>query len=170
MFSKKDKKDKKDRSLNISAPNDTTLYGVRVRKLPIAKYIRLIHTAEELPQLLIGKVFPGQNIGNIVQYLKNLNKDNLIDLITRLLAVVPEELMGLLSELLDIPRERLFEDSPDALSPKELLEIISAFWNLNDMTDFFGIARRLAGQVKAASFGSSAGLPSPRASASQNRS
>ena len=89
---------------------------------------------------------------------------------TRLLAVVPEEIMRLLSELLDIPRERLLEDSPEALSPKELLEIISAFWDLNDMTDFFGIARRLAGQVKAASFGSNAGSPSPRASASQNQS
>ena len=161
---------KKDRSLKISAPKDTIIYGVHIRKLPIAKYIRLLHTAEELPQLLIGRAFPGQNVGEIMQYLKNLNKDNLIDLITRLLAVVPEELMGLLSELLDIPREGLLEDNPDALSPKELLEIISAFWDLNDMTDFFGIARRLAGQVKATSSGSNAGSPSPRASASQNRS
>lgn len=167
MFSKKDKK---DRSLNISAPNDTTLYGVRVRKLPIAKYIRLLHTAEELPQLLIGKVFPEQNIGDIMLYLKNLNKDNLIDLITRLLAVVPEELMGLLSELFDIPRERLLEDNPDSLSPKELLEIICAFWDLNDMTDFFGIARRLAGQVKTTFIGSNAGSPPLRASAFQNQS
>ena len=167
MFSKKDNKNK---SLNISAPNDTTLYGVRVRKLPIAKYIRFLHTAEELPQLLIGKVFPGQNVGDIMHYLKSLTKDNLIDLITRLLAVVPEELMGLLSDLLDIPCERLLEDSPDALSPKELLEIISAFWDLNDMTDFFVTARRLAGRVKAASSGSNVGSPLPRASASQNRS
>lgn len=163
------KKDKKNRSLKISAPNDTTLYDVRVRKLPIAKYIRLLHTAEELPQMLIGKAFPGQNVGAIMQYLKNLNKDNLIDLITRLLAVVPEELMKLLSELLDIPRERLLEDSSDALSPKELLEIISAFWELNDMSDFFGIARRLAGQVKAASSGSNAGSPSLRASVSRSQ-
>ena len=161
---------KKDRSLKISAPKDRTIYGVRVRKLPIGKYIRLLHAAEELPQLLIGKAFPGQNIGEIMRYLKNLNKDNFVDLITRLLAVVPEELMKLLSELLDIPQERLLEDVPEALSPKELIEIISAFWELNDMSNFFVIARRLAGQVKAASSGSSAGSPSPRASASRSQS
>ena len=155
---------KKVSSLKISAPKDKTLYGVRVRKLPIGKYIRLLHAAEELPQLLIGKAFPGQNIGEIMRYLKNLNKDNFIDLITRLLAVVPEELMKLVSELLDIPQERLLEDTPYALSPKELLEIISEFWELNDMSDFFGIARRLAGQLKAGTSGSSAGSPSLRAS------
>ncbi len=161
---------RKNRSLEISAPKDKVIHGVYVRKLPICKYIKLLHAMEELPQLLIGKTFPGKGVDDMLKYFANLNKDSLVELISRLLAVVPEELMKLLSELLDIPLERLFEDTPDALSPKELLDVICEFWELNDMTDFFEAARSLAGRLRAASIGSSAGSPQLRASASQNQS
>lgn len=153
MFIKKDR----NKSLKISAPKEKTLYGVRIRKLPIAKYINFLRAAEELPQLLIGKIFPDSSIGGIIEYLKNLDKDKVFDLLTRLLAVVPEELMGLLSELLEIPKERLTEDTPSSLSLTELLEIISEFWELNDMSGFFVTARRLAGKMKAATTGSNVG-------------
>ncbi|MDE6724623.1 MAG: hypothetical protein K2J79_03370 [Ruminiclostridium sp.] len=153
MFIKKDR----NKSLKISAPKEKTLYGVHIRKLPIAKYINFLRAAEELPQLLIGKIFPDSSIGGIIEYLKSLDKDKVFDLLTRLLAVVPEELMGLLSELLDIPKERLTEDTPSSLSLAELLEIISEFWELNDMSGFFVTARRLAGKMKAATTGSNVG-------------
>lgn len=147
----------KDKSLAISAPREKTIYGVTVRKLPIAKYIKLLRTAEELPQILTGKMFPEKNISEIAEYLKTLDKNNLPDLLSRLLTAVPEEIMYLLSELLDISKERLTEDVPDALSPAELLEIISEFWELNDLSGFFATARRLAGRLKTANTGSSAG-------------
>lgn len=148
---------KKDKSIKISAPKEKTLYGVKIRKLPIAKYIRLLQTAEELPQLLAGKVFPGMDIMEIAQYLKNLNGNKLPDLIAKLMTVIPEEAMGLLSELLDIPIERLTEDIPEALSLSELSEIVFEFWELNDMSGFFVTARRLAGKVKAATTGFNVG-------------
>ncbi len=159
MFIKKDR----NKSLQISAPKEKNLYGVCIRKLPIAKYISFLRAAEELPQILIGKMFPDTGVNGIVEYLKGLDKDKVFDLLTRLLAVVPEELMGLLSELLDIPKERLTEDTPSSLSLAELLEIISAFWELNDMSGFFVTARRLAGKMKAATIGSRVGSPSPKA-------
>lgn len=146
-----------NKSLQISAPKEKKLYGVCIRKLPVAKYINFLRAAEELPQILIGRIFPDTGIDGIMEYLKGLDKDKLLDLLTRLLAVVPEELMGLLSELLDIPKERLTEDTPDSLSLAELLEIILEFWELNDMSGFFATARRLAGKVKTATIGSNAG-------------
>lgn len=157
------KKHNKDKSLKISAPKEKMLYGIKIRKLPIAKYIRFLQTAEELPQLLVGKMFPDENITGIAQYLKELDRDKLPELLTKLMAVVPNELMGLISELLDIPIERLTEDSPEALSLSELMEIVTEFWELNDMSGFFANARRLAGKVKAATIGSSVGSPLPKA-------
>ena len=59
--------------------------------------------------------------------------------------------------LLEIPQERLLEDTPDALSPAELLEIVSEYWEINDMTAFFVNARRLAGQARTANTGYNAG-------------
>lgn len=147
----------KNKSLKISAPREKELYGVKIRKLPIAKYIRVLRTAEDLPQLLLGKAFPGQSADEMINYLKHLDKDKLLELLTRLITVVPEEAMKLLSELLEIPQERLLEDTPDALSPAELLEIVSEYWEINDMTAFFVNARRLAGQARTANTGYNAG-------------
>ncbi len=148
---------KKDKSLKISAPKEKTLYGVKIHKLPIAKYIRFLQTTEELPQLLVGKMFPDENIKEITQYLKELDREKLPELLTKLMSVVPNELMGLLSDLLDIPIRRLTEDIPEALSLSELLEIVLEFWDINDMSGFFVNARRLAGKVKAATIGSNVG-------------
>ena len=154
------KKHGKDKSLKISAPKEKTLYGVKIRKLPMGKYIKFLQTAEELPQLLVGKMFPNENIAGIAQYLKELNREKLPEFITKLMAVVPNELMSLISELLDIPIERLTEDTPEGLSLSELMEIIKEFWELNDMSGFFVNARLLTGKVKAATIGSSVGSQS----------
>ena len=154
------KKHNKDKSLKISAPKEKTLYGVKIRKLPMGKYIKFLQTAEELPQLLVGKMFPNEDIMGIAQYMKELNREKLPELLTKLMTVIPNELMGLISELLDIPIERLTEDTPEGLSLSELMEIVTEFWELNDMSSFFVNARRLAGKVKAATTGSSAGSQS----------
>lgn len=151
------KKHNKDKSLKISAPKEKILHGVKIYKLPIAKYIKFLQTAEELPQLLVGKMFPDEDVTGIAQYLKDLDREKLPELLTKLMAVVPNEIMTLLSELLGIPIERLTENIPEALSLSELLEIVLAFWELNDMSGFFMNARRLAGKVKAATIGSNAG-------------
>lgn len=129
-------------------------------KLPIAKYIKFLQIAEELPQLLVGKMFPNENIMGIARYLKEMDREKLPEFITKLMAVVPNELMGLLSELLDIPIERLIEDIPEALSLSELIEIVTEFWVLNDMSGFFVNARRPARKVKAETIGSSVGSQS----------
>lgn len=154
------KKHNKDKSLKISAPKEKTLYGVKIRKLPMGKYIKFLQAAEELPQLLVGKMFPNEDIGEIARYLKELDREKLPDLLSKLMTVIPNELMGLISELLDIPIERLTEDIPDGLSLSELMEIVKEFWEINDMSGFFVNARLLAGKVKAATIGSSVGSQS----------
>ena len=57
---------------------------------------------------------------------------------------VPTEFCRLISELLNIPEERLLDvENDDPLSLNDLIEIIIAFWEMNDMTDFFGNVQQL---------------------------
>lgn len=156
-----------DPSLSMSAPKQLTLYGVAVRKLPIGKYVQVLRTLEDAPEIILGEAFP--ECGTMQELLKEiagLDKNGMLRLLSRLLAIVPEQVCRLLSALFDIPEERLLSaQAADALSLGELAEILEAFWKLNDMTDFFGTVRRLTATADKKSTGSSDGLPSGRPSA-----
>lgn len=161
--------DKTDKSLKMSAPREYELHGVKIRKLPVGRYIRAMHTLEELPQILAEGILPkGTPPGQLSKMLADLNPETMSQTALRLLAVLPEQACRLLSELLDIP-SKLLLDPDEGLSPAELAEILEAFWKINDMSDFFGIVRRLTGRRPADpadAGGSSSGLPSPGKSAS----
>ena len=128
----------KDKSVAMSIPKSYTLYGVTITKLPIAKYIAVLREINDLPSLLLGELLPDD--GNLVDLLENLqsfDRKTILSLCGRLLKVVPEEFCKILSQLLDIPEERLLDvDCQNPLSLSELAEIIEAFWKVNDMSDF----------------------------------
>lgn len=129
---------KKDKSIHMSIPKSYSLYGVTIRKLPIAKYIAVLREVNDLPSLLLGELLPDN--GNLIDLLENLqsfDRSTILSLCGRLLKVVPEEFCKILSQLLDIPEERLLDvDCQNPLSLSELAEIIEAFWKVNDMSDF----------------------------------
>ncbi len=155
---------KKDRSITMSAPKEYELYGVRIHKLPVSKYIRVLQTLEDLPSLLLGEEARTGGLNSFLQLFSDPNRDAVAGFVGHLLTVVPGQLCNLLSELLDIPRERLLDnDCGDALSLNELTEVILAFWEMNDMSDFFKTVRRLTGKPGKANTGSSAGSPSAKA-------
>lgn len=122
----------------MSIPKSYTLHGVTITKLPIAKYIAVLREINDLPSLLLGELFPeGSNLNDSFERLQNLDRSTTLALIGRLLKVVPEEFCKILSQLLDIPEERLLDvNCENPLSLSELAEIIEAFWKVNDMSDF----------------------------------
>lgn len=161
-----------DQSLHMSAPPVQELYGVKIRKLPVGKYLQVLRTMEDLPQTLLSALFPeGGSMPEFLAKLEHLDRNGIIGLAMRLLTVLPEQFCRTVSDLLDIPSERLLDpDAPDALSLAELAEILEAAWKANDLTDFFGTVRRLltpAGRTPHS--GSSAGSPLPKVSASPAR-
>lgn len=129
---------KKDKSIHMSIPKSYSLYGVTIRKLPIAKYIAVLREVNDLPSLLLGELFPeGSNLNDSLERLQNLDRSTTLALIGRLLKIVPEEFCKVLSQLLDISEERLLDvNCENPLSLSELTEIIEAFWQVNDMSDF----------------------------------
>ncbi|WP_050697727.1 hypothetical protein [Anaeromassilibacillus senegalensis] len=149
-----------DKSLRMSAPPTRELYGVKIRKLPVGKYLQVLRAIDDLPATLFSAIAPGA--GSPLEgllALERLDKDGVAELTLRLLTVVPEQFCRAVADLLDIPAARLLDpDAPDALGLMELAEIIEAAWQANDMTDFFGIVRRLVKPTdKQANTGSSAG-------------
>lgn len=137
---------KKDKSIHMSVPKSYSLYGVTIRKLPIAKYIAVLREVNDLPSLLLGELFPeSSNLNDALERLQNFDRSTTLALIGRLLKVVPEEFCKVLSQLLDIPEERLLDvNCENPLSLSELAEIIEAFWKVNDMSDFLMTVQSLS--------------------------
>lgn len=161
---------KKDKSIHMSIPKSYELYGVTIRKLPIAKYIAVLREVNDLPSLLLGELFPeGSNLNDSLERLQNLDRSTTLALIGRLLKVVPEEFCKILSQLLNIPEERLLDvNCKNPLSLSELAEIIEAFWKVNDMSDFFmtvqSMSRKATPARSKANTGFSDGSQSPKVS------
>lgn len=153
----------RDKSLKMSLPKETTLHGVKVKKLPVAKFLQAIQLTEDLPGLVLDRLFPGKSALDILAVLGDAKKETLLNLAARLLLTAPGEIAGILSSLLGIPSERLLDpECKDGLSPAQLAEILVAFYETNDLSDFFGNVRRLR-ELGAQNFGFNAGLPSAKA-------
>ncbi len=156
---------KKDKSVRMSMPKRKTLYGVEIHKLPIAKYIAALNTVENLPSILLNDIYPDvQNFVELGNKLSKMDRNSVLEVLGKLLKTVPAEFCRIIAELLDIPVERLLDTScENPLSINELLEIILAFIEVNDMTDFFGNVRKLKTMLtaqKQTNTGSSAGSQS----------
>lgn len=161
---------KKDKSIHMSIPKSYSLYGVTIRKLPIAKYIAVLREVNDLPSLLLGELFPeGSNLNDSLERLQNLDRSTTLALIGRLLKIVPEEFCKVLSQLLDISEERLLDvNCKNPLSLSELAEIIEAFWKVNDMSDFLmtvqSMSKKATPARSKANTGFSDGSQSPKVS------
>lgn len=162
-----------DKSLRMSVPPVQELYGVKIRKLPMGKYLQVLRAMEDLPAVVLGELFPGcDSMPKMLSMLEHIDRGGMTKLAVRLLAVLPEQFCRMVSSLLDIPSERLLNpDASDALGLAELAEILEAAWKANDLSGFFGTVRRLltpAGQTP--NSGSNAGSQSRKVWASPGRS
>lgn len=161
---------KKDKSLELTVPKTYELYGVTVRKLPVGKYVEYLKKSEDLPYILLSKVFPDvQDFSQLLDQLLSLDRTAMLKVLGKLLTTAPEQLCLLLSDLLDIPKERLLDpDCNNALALDELMEIVLKFVEINNYDDFFVSVRRFKKLTaptakKAENTGSSGGSQSPKA-------
>ena len=154
----------KDKSIKISLPRCRELYGVKIVKLPIARYVSALNVLENLPHIIASELMPeAGSMEELLGKLTNADRETIEIVFTKLITTIPKELCRLISELLNIPEERLLDKNcKNPLSPNELTEIITAFWEVNDMSDFFGNVRKLTQRLTArnqtANIGYSGGL------------
>ena len=90
--------------------------------------------------------FPGMDAAQILARLKVLDKDALIALMMRAIAVVPGEAVNLLSLLTGVSQAALLDDA--AIGLDGAAEMLEAFWRLNGIENFTQAAARMAAQFK----------------------
>lgn len=120
----------KRRSTARSLPKDRTVHGIPVKKLAVGQYIASMEEIQDLPQKLLDALL--QEGGSISDITRGTGQD-LIGVLLRLLGTAPDLVLDLAVTYIETDRETLL-----ALSPSELLDVLEAWWELNDLSDFFG--------------------------------
>lgn len=138
-----------DRSLEMSAPTEEVLHGVRIHKLPVARYLRVVGLASGPLENILRAAFQGNSTEETVELLQSMDEGKMKELLLRAICAAPLEIAALLCDLLEIPRERLLEETENALTLTELAEVLLAFWQKNALSDFFGAGRKLLSRMAA---------------------
>lgn len=129
----------------LSRPHSQTVCGITVRKLSIGEYIDKAALISETLEALLDSLFPGATAVGIVRALARIEAEELKALLRRAMLSAPSALIGLAAALLDADKEKL-----SALSPYELLMVLSQFERENRITDFLHAVRELAARGRTA--------------------
>ncbi len=126
----------KYKTLKISNPEPKTVHGIVIKKQPIGKWLELTHFLEDLPRSIIQKMFPDQGPQEVLDYFKGFAEEpgRLLELLILLLGAMPAEIISLMCELMEADKDDVLQ----RLTPNEFVEVITEFWKVNDLTDFFG--------------------------------
>lgn len=116
-----------------SLPNEKIVHGYKIRRYPCGKYIEALNIIAELPTTLAKEIFPDKNIENIINDFTKIDEQMLGEILGKAIAVIPEKAFAIISAITDIP----YEDFIEKLSPKEVMDIMQAVWEVNDFASFF---------------------------------
>lgn len=114
----------------LSLPKSKVIHGIEIKKMPCGKYFEAIQTLRDLPQDFIKELSEGDKNFKMSEML---SVENIGTIITRLLVVLPDFTFKFLSKLMGVSENKLRNE----LSPKELLDIMVEFWQMNDLESFF---------------------------------
>lgn len=114
----------------LSLSKSVTLYGVEIRKMPCGKYFEALQTLKDLPEDFINEL---SDNGEDFKLSEMFSMENIINLVMKLLIILPDFTLNFLSKLMDLDKDIL----ENKLTPKELLDIIQEFWKINELESFF---------------------------------
>ena len=116
---------------SISLGNSKTMYGIKIRKLPIGKYLELIKKVNVLGKDLLEKGFNNKSIEEILNNIINLDKIELIKLMESAFNTAPELIIDFMVDILEVDKEKLMNNEEIGLY--EFVEIIEEFIKLNNL-------------------------------------
>lgn len=149
----------KDKSMLTTLPKAQNVHGIEVKKVPIGQYLTAMRELEDLPLQIVGELFPGKTLTETIAEFVEFTDEKLAQIVVRLITVIPDKAIRAFSTIIGVDEDRIKNE----LTPKELYDVFKAYWDLNDMTDFFaaaaGLVKRLLPQTLINGF--SAGSPSP---------
>ena len=113
-----------------SLPKTKNIHGVEVEKKPCGKYFEALQTLKNLPEDFVKEL---SDNGQDFKLSEMFTMENIMNLITKLLIILPDFTFTFLSKLMDIDENKM----KNKLTPKELLDVIQEFWKINDLESFF---------------------------------
>ena len=147
----------KPNSVQLARPKPQTVHGIEIRKQPVGRYFEVLDRAGAIVSELLDAAFPGMTPGEILTMLTKVTNAELKGIFVRVMGELPRKLVAVLRSIVGA------DDNPawDELTPAEMAQVCEAFWAMNDMTDFFKIARSalqqlIRQQTKTDSIGSNA--------------
>ena len=134
-------------SIGLSLPQSVTVRGYEIKRAPLGAYLQALKQLQSFPKEVTAALFPGQNADQVLVALKHLNSDALLALVARALTVVPDRALALVAKLAGIPLNRLTNDANIGLDG--LMEIVTAWMELNGIENFTRAARQLMEKLRA---------------------
>lgn len=123
----------KDKSMTASLTKTKIVHGIEVKKMPTRQYVAALNKLSGMVPELLDAAFPGATPSDVLSKLVTLSVEDFRALCVRLITVLPAMVLNVMCSIMDVD----FDTAMDTLTPAELMRVWQAFWELNDLTDFF---------------------------------
>ncbi len=127
-------------SESISLNKAKKIHGVEVKKMPCGKYFEALQTLKDLPEDFIKELSDNTQDFKLSEMF---TIENIMNLVTKLLIILPDFTFRFLSVLMDVDEETLRNE----LTPKEVLEIVQEFWKMNELESFFAQMKPIMNKI-----------------------
>ena len=135
-------------TVKLSLPESREVRGYEICRMPLGPMLGAIEKIQGLPGDLMTACFPGMDPKQILTQLKGFNAQMLLTIFGQALTVAPKHLIKVFSGLCGIP-EKAFLTDP-AIGLDGILEMVSAWIEVNGIENFLQAARPLMEKIKAA--------------------
>lgn len=133
---------------NLSLPKTVTVRGIAVQRLPLGGYLQALQLLEGIPGELMKLCFPEESLSEVINHFKQADEGLLERMLTNALLSAPKYVIQVVAQLLTVPEERLLEDAQIGLDG--LVELVSAWVEVNGLLDFMPAVRKLQGTFRTA--------------------
>lgn len=127
-----------------SLGEEKIVHGVTVKKLPIGAFIKAMEDIGNLPVLMLEKLFPDKSGAEALYAIRFMNREDMLKIVCKALTILPREFISFVSSLLNEDAEKLSEK----LTPMEMIDVLTEFWEINDIENFIKKAKALVMTVK----------------------
>ena len=133
-------------SAALSVKCSEKVRGYEIKRLPLGEYLRVMEALREAPRTVMKVCFPEMDAMQMFERLRSIDAQELTQIMLRVLDVVPDEAIKLLSLLTGIPADALYADP--AIGLDGAAEMLEAFWRLNGIENFIRAAGRMGARLQ----------------------
>ena len=125
-----------------------TVRGYEIRRMPLGAFLEAVDAIREAPVQILESIYPGKGPMEALRILSGLNAQTLRGVLISAFTYAPDQFVGVLSKLLDIPKDDLLGDPKIGLDG--LTELLNVWLDLNNIENFISAVRPLVSRIRTA--------------------